>query len=129
MAYQSDESGRSEIWVVPFPGLVGKRQVSVSGGTLPHWSANGRELFFLNSDTLLSMRINPGGPSAWGTPQFLFTRTSLARYAVTADGQQFIVSLSDSPVGRATEIRVVLNFFEERGGAARRVVEPPRMPA
>ncbi len=48
IAYQSDESGRYEVYVRPFPGPGGKWQISNSGGMLPIWSRNGRELFFQN---------------------------------------------------------------------------------
>ena len=50
IAYASDESGRFEVYVRPFPGPGGKWQVSNAGGTLPIWSHNGRELFFQNPD-------------------------------------------------------------------------------
>ena len=48
MAYSSDESGRYEIYVVPYPGPGGKWQISSEGGREPLWNRNGRELFFRN---------------------------------------------------------------------------------
>jgi Tol biopolymer transport system component len=47
IAYRSEDSGRSEVYVQPFPGPGPRRQVSVKGGTSPAWSRNGRELFYL----------------------------------------------------------------------------------
>jgi eukaryotic-like serine/threonine-protein kinase len=46
VAFQSNESGRNEIYVVPYPGPGGKSQVSTDGGTQPRWNRNGREMFF-----------------------------------------------------------------------------------
>src|SRR6202030_1842180 len=46
LAYSSDESGRREIYVQPYPGPGGKRQISTEGGTEPVWNPDGRELFY-----------------------------------------------------------------------------------
>lgn len=53
VAYASDESGTYEIYVVPYPGPGAKSLVSRGGGMLPHWSADGRELFYLNGDQMM----------------------------------------------------------------------------
>ena len=51
VAYQSNESSRSEIYVQPFPGVSGgKWQVSKAGGTQPRWRHDGKELFFISLD-------------------------------------------------------------------------------
>ena len=68
IAYKSDESGRNEVSVRPFPKVgAGSRQVSVSGGTRPLWSRDGRELFFLDPDrrmTVVDVRTGPSLTSA-----------------------------------------------------------------
>ncbi len=60
MAYQSDESGRNEIYVRSFPGAGGKWQISTQGGTEPLWARNGRELFDRNGTKMMSVDITPG---------------------------------------------------------------------
>ena len=53
IAYQSNESGRYEVYVAPFPGPGGKRQVSTAGGTRSRWRADGKELFYIAADNRL----------------------------------------------------------------------------
>ena len=63
VAYQSNESGRAEIYVQPFPGTGGKVQVSTSGGLLPRWRGDGKELFYIDLDNRMiavPMVSNPG---------------------------------------------------------------------
>jgi Tol biopolymer transport system component len=53
VAYNSDESGRNEIYVAPFPGPGGKRQISSAGGVHPRWRGDGKELFYLAANNRL----------------------------------------------------------------------------
>jgi Tol biopolymer transport system component len=53
VAYQSNESGHNEIYVAPFPGAGGKRQVSIAGGTSPRWPAEDKEIFYVAGDSTL----------------------------------------------------------------------------
>ena len=55
VAYMSEESGRYEVYVQPFPGPGGKWQISTNGGTVPVWAPNGRELFYMSSRKLMSV--------------------------------------------------------------------------
>ncbi len=62
VAFNSDESGRFEVYVASFPGFTSKQQLSVHGGVQPQWRADGRELFYLAPDgTLMSVGVKPGG--------------------------------------------------------------------
>ena len=103
IAYQSDESGRHEIYIRPFPGPGGKWQVSTAGGTRPRWREDGKELFFLATDSrLMSAQINLGISTIQiNTVQSLFdlgyvsiASTSRDFYDVTRDGQRFLVELN-----------------------------------
>jgi Tol biopolymer transport system component len=109
LAYQSSETGRAEIYVKPFPDGPGKWQVSTDGGQFPRWRADGKELFFYFNNTMFSADIRVNGSSvAPGVPRNLFGLPSPTaginhppyhRYAVSADGQHFFLSIA-GPVGR-----------------------------
>jgi len=114
IAYQSDESGRFEVYVVSFQGSAGKWQISTDGGGDPAWSADGRELFYLSRDQkLMSVPVTPGATFGVGTPQALFsiapengTRRNV--YEVTPDGKRFLFVLPSGDAG--TPITAVVNW-------------------
>jgi eukaryotic-like serine/threonine-protein kinase len=120
LAYISDESGRYEIYVQPFPGPGGKWQISTEGGSEPAWNRNGRELFYRNGDKMMAVDIATQPSFAAGKPHMLFegryvpTPISFPNYDVSPDGQHFLML---KPVDQAqaapTQINVVLNWFEE----------------
>jgi Tol biopolymer transport system component len=119
LAYASDESGRTEIYVRPFPGPGGKWQISTEGGTEPFWARSG-ELFYRNGNQLMAVetRTQPSSPAIFsaGTPRLLFEGLYVASsdYDVTADGQRFLMIKPVAQEGAAaTQIHVVLNWFEE----------------
>ncbi|HJZ75490.1 MAG TPA: hypothetical protein VKE51_27335 [Vicinamibacterales bacterium] len=104
LAYQSNESGRPEIYARPYPNIEGGRwQISTQGGTRPVWSRNGRELFFLDMQGRLSVvPIAIGGDSLVpGTvqrlletvyyPGFTTRGFNLRGYDVSPDGQRFVM--------------------------------------
>ena len=114
IAYQSDESGRPEVYVASFQGTAGKWQISADGGSDPDWSPDGRELFYLARDQrLMSVSITPGETLAPGTPQPLFrvqteggTRRNV--YEVAPDGKRFLFLLPAGDSG--TPITTVVNW-------------------
>jgi len=89
VAYQSDESGRREVYVVPFHG-GDKLQVSTSGGTAPIWRNDGKELVFLSlSWVVMAVPIGAdGGQLKLGAPQALFRSTPY--YDIAPGGQKFL---------------------------------------
>lgn len=99
IAYASDESGVSEIYVshLPQEGLVTGRkwQVSYQGGRWPKWRRDGNELLYLDKEkTLVSVHVKTGQSFEAGAPQSLFAtgiHTPDARFDVTADGQRFLI--------------------------------------
>ncbi len=119
IAYQSDESGRVEIYVQPFRGSGRKVRVSGSGGVQVRWRRDGKELFFLASDNqLMAIPIRLDGSSGdieLGTAVALFPtrlagipRNAGARhYMVSADGQRFLM---DTLTEVSIPITVVLNW-------------------
>jgi serine/threonine-protein kinase len=118
LAYVSDESGRREIYVQPYPGPGGKWQISTEGGTEPVWNRNGRELFYRSGDKMMASDIATRPSFTNGKPHMLFegpyvpTPASVPFYDVSPDGQRFLM-LKPSEQGAPTQINVVLNWFEE----------------
>ena len=74
IAYVSDESGRPEIYVQPFPGPGGKWQISTDGGIEPAWNPNGRELFYRIGDRMMAVPITTTPAFCTGRPTMLFER-------------------------------------------------------
>jgi eukaryotic-like serine/threonine-protein kinase len=117
IAYFSDESGRNEVYVAPFPGPGGKWQVSSSGGTSPRWRRDGNEIFYVGPDKkLMAVAVNGKGSTfEVGAVRALFqTRLTALRYGydVSADGQRFLINtLPEQAVARP--ITVVLNWQAE----------------
>jgi serine/threonine protein kinase/Tol biopolymer transport system component len=124
LAYASNESGRYEIYVQPFPESSGKWQVSTAGGTQPRWRRDGRELFYVAPDNQMlavPIRLAPNGRAPAGAPVVLFpTRLasgagitpagfdSRAQYAVAPDGR-FLLNV-DATDAVTSPITVVLNW-------------------
>ena len=118
VAYTSDEAGRNEIYVQPFPGPGGKWQISTEGGTEAIWNPNGRELFYRNGNRMMAVDIMTQPGFAAGKPKLLFEGpyvpgpTPTANFDVSQDGQRFLM-LKASQQQAITQIHVVLNWFEE----------------
>ena len=118
LAYTSNEPGRVEVFVQPFPGPGGRFQISADGGTEPVWSRDGRELFYLNGDKMMAVEITTTPAFKAGTPRllfegrYLFSPNSVAGYDVSADGR-FLRVQPMHPDPPANQIHVVLNWFEE----------------
>jgi len=119
VAYQSDESGRFEIYVHPFPALeTGRWQISTNGGAHPLWARNGRELLFIDGKgTLTSVPLLPGSTfnRRPGTPLFeagqYFVDTA-RDYDMTNDGSRFLFVKNVTELPRPAVV-VVTNWFEE----------------
>ncbi len=113
LAYNSVESGTSEVYVVPFGGGQGKWQVSANGGSYPHWSRDGKELYYLDSTySLLTAPVkDSGGALQFGAAQTLVNRwTVLSQpfYDVTADGKKILLDRVSQQVSQS--VTVVTNF-------------------
>ena len=103
MAYQSDQSGRNEVYVQEFDGLrsgTRRRWMVSKGGGLPHWRADSSELFYMTTDgRIMSVAIRPaaGGNIEPGQPQMLFQTRPVPQtwnlYDVAPDGQRFAVNI------------------------------------
>jgi hypothetical protein len=121
LAYQSDESGREEVYLTRFPGGEGKWQVSSEGGSWPRWSRSGRHLYYVAEDTLMEVAVDPGPSPVLGDPVKLFTRPPVtvflpfgwvAGFDVFGEGERFALT-RDIVQERAPGIAVVENWFAE----------------
>ena len=111
IAYESNASGRSEVYVRPFPVKEGVFPISRDGGWSPRWRGDGKELFFLSLDgILMSAVIETGLAAALPKPLFSTTlRPGNGRpYAVTRDGQRFLMPIPHQPAG-GNELTVIVN--------------------
>ena len=120
LAYASNETGREEIYVVPFPNAGdAKWPVSTSGGREPLWSHSGRELFYRNGQgEMVAVPVETEPTFAPGQPEALFPATEYRtapnhrQYDVTLDDERFIM-IRQTGEDVAAGLIVVTNWFEE----------------
>jgi serine/threonine-protein kinase len=120
VAYQSNESGRPEIYVRPFPGPGGQWQVSTAGGIAPRWRPDGKELYYISPDSTLmaapilvtGTALEPGLPTALFQPRIALGGAAVAgtrqQYDVAPDGR-FLINVSTGE-GGAAPITVIQNW-------------------
>jgi serine/threonine-protein kinase len=124
MAYLSNESGRTEIYVRPFPEVnSGKWQISTNGGQQPRWSPDNRELFYRNGDAMMGVAVETEPTFRAGLPKELFRSTYFSQYGhqwdISPDGKQFLMIKQPQSTGEVSafgvpqRINIVLNWFEE----------------
>jgi serine/threonine-protein kinase len=127
VAYCSNESGRPEVFVRPWPGPGPKIQVSSEGGVDPIWSHDGTELYYRSGDKMMVVHVSLAGAFRAGKPVLLWqARYSLgmgnscggpgaasANYDVTRDGQRFLMVKDLDQDASSARIVVVVNFAEE----------------
>ena len=116
VAYESNESGRGEIYIQSFPEPGVRAQVTRDGGGAPLWAANS-ELFYWNGDRLFAVPVGTTSELTIGEPEALFTvsryTTNTSReYDVTADGRRIIIAKIPE-ASEPREVKVVLNWFTE----------------
>jgi len=114
LAYQSDRSGRPEIWVQPIATGAPVR-VSSNGGIVPVWSRDNRELFYREGAKMMAVKITGGSAFAFDPAVPLFDRRSLMGFDVSSDGR-FLMALPSAPSAAPPApngIVVVQNWTEE----------------
>jgi serine/threonine protein kinase/Tol biopolymer transport system component len=119
LAYVSDESGRNEIYVRPYPGPGGQYQISTDGGTEPVWNPKGGELFYRQGDKMMAVPVQTKGTFSAGRPhtlfegQYVLTQATSPDYDVSPDGQRFLMLKYSGQTQALTQINVVLNWTQE----------------
>jgi hypothetical protein len=122
MAYASDETGRREVYVRPFPSGEGVWRISVNGGDQPRWRGDGKELFYIGANGKMmaaSVRAVPGSKPSLelATPVALFDShiikspgtNGVFQYDVTTDGKQFLV-VTNNLAATTPPLTVVVNW-------------------
>jgi eukaryotic-like serine/threonine-protein kinase len=113
VAYQSDETGRFEIYVQKITGDGGRWQISTNGGVRPLWSPDGRKLFFLRPGELHEVDIEAGEAFSAGIPRkrfdVAFREGPQVPYAIAADGERFIFVIAEQ-VDEKTPMTLVQNW-------------------
>jgi serine/threonine-protein kinase len=123
MAYHSDESGRFEVYVRPFPGPGGRWQVSLNGGTEPVWSPTGREIFYRSGDAVMAATVRTQGAFEVGSSTRLFdglyaaAQNQVTDYDVSRDGRTFV--MLQRVQGAEQSVFVTLNWFDQVRARAR----------
>ncbi len=117
VAYISDESGRNEVYVQSYPSGANRIVVSSGGGVSPHWSPDGRELFYVSSGSLMAVPIQKDGSA--GAPHKLFDQSNLLladppfrTFDVSPDGKKFLMIRRD-PGSVPNQLNVILNWSGE----------------
>src|SRR5215472_4085060 len=123
VVYASNETGRDEVYVQPFPATGGKWMVSTDGGAYPVWAHSGREIFFRSEDRMMSVSVETQPSFKVGTPQMLFrgggylgvggSHLATANYDVAADGQHFLMVKEKDAPASSKEVSIVLNWTDE----------------
>lgn len=116
-AFAEPGSGRSEVYIQPYPGPGHPRRVSLAGGEAPVWSPNGRELFYLEGQKLMSVQLrtstsNNQPPRALFEGPFAPGDAADTNYDVAPDGKTFIMVHSDVEVSQKV-IRVAPSRFQQ----------------
>jgi serine/threonine protein kinase len=119
IAYSSNETGRREVFVRPFPRTGDARyQISTTGGTNPTWNRNGRELFYLDAEgNMVAVPVLGGATFQTGQPMVLFGTGPYESnpwgrmYDVTPDGQRFVMIRGETDA--AVHVVIVFNFLAE----------------
>jgi len=124
LAYSSNETGQQEVWVRPFPNVdEGKVRVSATGGAVPVWAHNGRELFFLNVqsremmaaefETTPEFRV-VGVETVFAFPPGIQVTENGDFFDVSSDDQRFLMARASGWDEKdSSQLILVQNFFEE----------------
>jgi serine/threonine-protein kinase len=120
LAYVSDESGRSEVYVRSFPQPGGKWQISGEGGGEPLWARSGKQLFYKREDQVWVVDVRTDGGFSPGKPRLLFEKPGygfgdpIRDWDISLDGRQFLMlKLQEMKPQPVTEMILVQNWFEE----------------
>jgi serine/threonine-protein kinase len=113
IVYRSNETGRDEVYVVPFPNDNNLRwQISTEGGNLPIWSIDGKKIYYQSGDDLMSVNVNSVNSFTYGAPKKMFELKDLSwTRNITSDGQSFVMIRSD--LRAPGQVILIKNWMQE----------------
>jgi Tol biopolymer transport system component len=111
IAFESNESGRPEIYIISFPKLEGKRQISEEGGRLPLWDRNGKFIYYISNGFMIEQPVELSDGFKKGKPIKLFFANAL-NFDLSPDGKKFYLTRSN--VKRPNPpLHLIINWFQE----------------
>jgi len=113
LAYGSDESGRDQLYVQPYPGPGSRVQISTDGGSKPRWSRDGRELFYRHGNKMMAVSVETRPAFKVAAPRVLFEGNYWIAgwdYDIMPDGQRFVMIKEEEQAGALAQIEVILNW-------------------
>jgi Tol biopolymer transport system component len=123
VSYVSNESGRNEVYLSPFPGPGDRVAVSTDGGTQAVWNPTGKEIFYRVDDKMMMVEVSTSPTLKLSSPKVLFESRyaygagiTIPNFDVSHDGRRFVMVKPESGAGR---LNVVLNWFADRSHAPR----------
>ncbi len=120
IAYESDFSGRREVYVTSFPEPGRRVQISQAGGLAPVWRRDQSELFFRSGDQVLAAAVQPGETFSASAPRVLFEGNFQSGvFDVDADGRRFVMVRTDELTSPA-QLNLIVNFGRELAALPRR---------
>jgi Tol biopolymer transport system component len=112
VAFEANDSGRTEVYVQPYPGPGGARAVSSAGGGSPEWAPDGTVLYYQSNRKMMAVSVQAAPDLRLGEPRVLFEGSYGRGFAVSKDGKRFLMLEDAEPAG-PDELRVVVNWSEE----------------
>ena len=116
LSYISDESGRYEVYLARYPEMDGKWQVSTRGvDYAPMWRSNGKELYFVESGTLMKVDVQLEPNISFSPPQKVLAlpESLVFVHDISRDGEKFVVTLAEKSNVKANQLTIVLGWFHE----------------
>jgi eukaryotic-like serine/threonine-protein kinase len=120
LAYNSNESGHYEVYVIPFGQGNGKWQISTGGGSFPVWARNGKELFYSWTGNIMGVDVTTQPVFKASAPRVIVPAKvtgnlsmGFDNFEVSPDGQRFLVHQQSSEAGQTVQINFVLNWSQE----------------
>ncbi len=112
MSYQSDESGKTEVYVTAFPGPGGKWQISTDGGRGALWAPDGREIFYRKDKKVLRVAVTTSPAFSASRPELLF-EGDYEGWDIARDGKRFLMVKDEAAESAPKHLNLVLDWFED----------------
>jgi dipeptidyl aminopeptidase/acylaminoacyl peptidase len=128
IAFVSEETGRNEVYVAPFPGGGRKWRASTQGGSQPRWARGGKELLFFVNDRIASVGFTDHPAISFGKEQFLFSPDSIRgfiqdmgtrSFEPTADGEHFVIVVEAEASAEEPSVLLLENWQTGNGNTRR----------